>query len=249
MRIKFWPVLNSLNKERTPLEIINFLKDRSINIKTKTKYKFMDEKTSISSRASKKINPGVAIAIILVVATAFVVLILKTEKAEAPAETKNQKELPKNIEENVKVDENPNVDVNISETRGEEQIGYLKSVYEQNGKRYLSIDYIQFLTGAEAEKDKRGSGECPKTGECIVENGYRIKNISKNIRTFEIAFDAVIEKTGVFEGVGDGNSLIEINFDEIRDSFSENKNHFTVLPVWIEINNNVVTKITQQYLP
>ena len=58
----------------------------------------------------------------------------------------------------------------------EKQIGYIKKVYAKSGKNYLSIDYIQWLTGDAAEKAMREDGQCPKTGECIVYDGYYIRN-------------------------------------------------------------------------
>ena len=40
----------------------------------------------------------------------------------------------------------------------EKQIGYIKKVYAKSGKNYLSIDYIQWLTGDAAEKAMREDG-------------------------------------------------------------------------------------------
>jgi hypothetical protein len=198
---------------------------------------------------NKKINPAVAIAIILFTASAFAFFLLKTNRVEAPAETKNQKETPKNMEKNNEIDKNQAANTNTDENPADMQIGYPKAIYQKNEKYYISIDYIQFLTGAEAEKAMREDRKCPKTGECEVYDGYYIRNQNKAIRTFEISSDAAIEESAVFKGEGDGNDYIKVSYEDFAKGFSQNDNHLKDLPVWIEINNNVVTKIIQQYLP
>jgi hypothetical protein len=133
----------------------------------------------------------------------------------------------------------------------EKQIGYIKKVYAKNGKNYLDIDYIQWLTGDVAEKAMREDGQCPKTGECIVFDDYYIRNQNPLIRTFEIALDAKIvmqtydsEKTGIV-----GNSQ-EISLDQFKNIFSSGAwSHLKDVPYIVEISNQQIVKITEQYIP
>lgn len=135
----------------------------------------------------------------------------------------------------------------------EKQIGFVKNVYAKSGKNYLAIDYVQWLTGAAAEKALREDGQCPKVGECIVYDGYYIRNQNPLVRTFEIAPDVEIvmqtynaEQTGIV-----GNSQ-EISFSQFKDIFSsgsESDFHLKDVPYIVEISNQQIVKITEQYIP
>ncbi|MFA5925660.1 MAG: hypothetical protein WC831_01890 [Parcubacteria group bacterium] len=133
---------------------------------------------------------------------------------------------------------------------GERQIGYIKKVYAKNGVDYIDIDYIQWLTGTEAEKAMREDGECPKTGECVVLDDYYIRNVNSLIRTFEIAADAEItmqtysmEKTGKIQPE-------KISFDQLSRLFAPSADpRFKDVPYIVEISSNKITKINEQYIP
>ena len=136
---------------------------------------------------------------------------------------------------------------------GEKQIGYVKKVYAKNGKNYLDIDYIQWLTGAAAEKAMREDGQCPKAGECIVFDGYYIRNQNPLMRTFEIAPDAKIvmqtynaEQTGI---VMDNQEIIFDQFKGIFSSGTVSDAHLKDVPYIVEISNQQIVKITEQYIP
>jgi len=133
---------------------------------------------------------------------------------------------------------------------GERQIGYVKKVYTKDGKNYLSIDYIQWLTGAEAEKAMREDGQCPKTGECIVFDDYYIRNVNPLIRTFEVSPDAKItmqtydmEETGLIHPQ-------EISFAQFSWIFAPKVNsRLKDVPYIVEISSKKITKINEQYIP
>lgn len=133
----------------------------------------------------------------------------------------------------------------------EKQIGYIKKVYAKSGKNYLNIDYIQWLTGSAAEKAMREDGQCSKTGECIVFDDYYIRNQNPILRTFEISPEAKIvmqtynaEQTGIV-----GNSQ-EITLDQFKNIYSSNSQlGLRDVPYIVEISNQQIVKITEQYIP
>jgi len=134
----------------------------------------------------------------------------------------------------------------------EKQIGYIKNVYEKDGKRYLDIDYVQYLSGEEAIKAMKEDGKCPADiypdpTQCIP-NGYYIRNQNPKIRTFEISKDAEISRTTAFEYSSSGIKII--NYNEFKNLFAARDSYFkSTIPFHIEILNDVVVKITEQFIP
>lgn len=134
----------------------------------------------------------------------------------------------------------------------ERQMGYVKKVYVKDGKNYLEIDYIQWLTGDAAEKAMREDGECPKSGECIVLNDYYIRNVNPLIRAFEISPDVEIfmQTYGAGEPGGDISWNQQISFNQFRSIFDANrKPHLKNVPYIVEIQNQRIIKVTEQYIP
>jgi hypothetical protein len=138
-------------------------------------------------------------------------------------------------------------------TTTEKNMGYIKKVYVKNGKNYLDTDYIQWLTGTEAEKALREDGQCPKTGECIVYDDYYIRNQNPLVRTFEIAPDAaIIMQTLDSETTGDVNQNKKITIDQLKNIFapgSSHKDRYQLTPFIVEISNKQIVKINEQYIP
>jgi hypothetical protein len=134
---------------------------------------------------------------------------------------------------------------------GEKQIGYIKNVYAKSGKNYLVIDYVQWLTGDAAEKSMREDGQCPKAGECIVYDDYYIRNQNPLIRTFEIAPDVkIVMQTYDAEKTGIVMNNREISSNQFKNIFSSKEwSHLKDVPYIVEISNQQIVKITEQYIP
>jgi hypothetical protein len=133
----------------------------------------------------------------------------------------------------------------------EKAIGYLKKVYTKSDKNYLNIDYVQWLSGDAAEKAMREDGECPKKGECIVYNDYYIRNVNPLVRTFEVAPDAEIFAHDFSADYQAGNWNENWNFSRFSNYFnsSANNGYWDSAPFHVEIGNNQILKITEQYIP
>ncbi|MFA5872167.1 MAG: hypothetical protein WC858_05645 [Parcubacteria group bacterium] len=132
----------------------------------------------------------------------------------------------------------------------ERQIGYIKKVYAKGGKNYLNIDYIQWLSGDAAEKAMREDGACPKAGECVVLNDYYIRNVNALIRTFEISPEAQITmQTYDVEATGQIQSQT-INLAQFGQIWISNqKLSLREVPYIVEIQNQQIIKINEQYIP
>lgn len=134
----------------------------------------------------------------------------------------------------------------------ERAMGYIRTVYEKDGKRYIDIDYVQWLTGGEAIKAIIEDGKCPVTiypdpSYCIP-NGFYVRNQNPKIRTFEISKDAEISRATAFHYSSSGIRVI--NYDEFENLFTTSDSVFkSVIPFHIEVVNGVVVKITEQYIP
>jgi len=132
-------------------------------------------------------------------------------------------------------------------------MGYIKKAYTKSGKNFIDIDYIQWLTGTDAEKALREDGRCPKTGECIVYDDYYIRNQNPLIRTFEVAPDVEIRmQTLDSETTGQVGQNVPITFDRLKEIFtppSAPQQQYEYKPFIIELSNNRIVKITEQYIP
>lgn len=135
----------------------------------------------------------------------------------------------------------------------EKNMGYLKKVYQKNGKNYLDIDYVQWLTGAEAEKAMREDGRCPAQGECIVYDDYYIRNQNSLVRSFEVSPDVRIKmQTLDSETTGNVNQNRSVTFAKLESVFAPDsayKTRYQNVPFIVELSSNKIVKINEQYVP
>ena len=114
------------------------------------------------------------------------------------------------------------------------QYCFVKSVYERGDSSYIEADYIQFLMGKDAidAATKRGDVE-------MVLDDYYIVNENTKLRILPMSKDVVIQLVTT----DDGKSFLE---NANQSSLSTRlKDGIFVL----QINNGLVTKIKQQFLP
>lgn len=119
----------------------------------------------------------------------------------------------------------------------EKNSGIIKQVYDNNGKKYLDIDYIQWLT----EEDCKA-----KNIECNP-NGYLVLNENTQIRTFEISNDVEIiaDIYSNMETYG-----VKMSYETFKSIFAVNSNSYSKDSIyWITTENNIVTSIKEQYQP
>ena len=178
---------------------------------------------------------------------------LEAAKIEAEKKPENAPEnVPTNIPEEPAPVADPGVPSDINPPAvSEKAIGYLKKVYSKGGKNYINIDYVQWLSGDTAEQAMREDGQCPKKGECIVLNDYYIRNQNPLIRTFEVVPDVEIRAHDFEKDYASGDWTESMTFSKFSQYFNRNANngYWNSAPFHIEIGNNKVLKITEQYIP
>jgi hypothetical protein len=138
-----------------------------------------------------------------------------------------------------------------SPLNADRKIGYIKSVYEKNNKRYLTVDYIEWLAGEEAQKAMLEDGQCKKGEECVVFDDYYIRNKDKQIKTLEISLGAQIfmqtlnmEKEGIV-----WNREVEFDLFKVLFLPGASSRFREVMPFILKIDDGAATKITEQYIP
>jgi hypothetical protein len=125
-------------------------------------------------------------------------------------------------------------------------MGFIDKVWEKNGKRYLSIDYAEFLTGDAATQAAIEAGDL-QPGEQL-DNDYYIRNVSAQKREFTVSASAVITTATRPGGMDEPASWKEfVSFWSTNPP--EGTEHLHMVPWWIIRNGTEVISIAEQYLP
>ena len=126
-------------------------------------------------------------------------------------------------------------------------------MYEKNNKRYLDVDYVQWLTGQSAVKAMIEDGLCKGQNEndCFPCSEFYIRNPSTKVETVEINSDVSFTMATLSHNPdGNFNSGEKITYERLRSVF-EDRRPVSVInaPYHIEIGSQGVISIWEQYLP
>ncbi len=152
----------------------------------------------------------------------------------------------------------------------EKEVGYIKTVYEKAGNRYLDIDYISMLRGIDAVKAKIEDGEClrdkidttesllkelekyggldihsndfavTKFGPCVPPSGYYVRNQDPQIKTLEISKDVQINRTPAFKETS-------IDYEELQRIF-DSKDLYHIYNIYsIKVVDELIVNITELF--
>lgn len=135
-------------------------------------------------------------------------------------------------------------------------LGYIDKVWGEGGKRYLSIDYAEFLTGRAAVDAAAAAGHTMEPGE----DQYWIRNDNPQKRTFSVSDSVAITTSTRWRGPGGqlgpadeqiGASCTWADFTTFwgTGTLPESEQGLHEKPWWIEREGPVVVKIDEQYLP
>jgi len=126
-------------------------------------------------------------------------------------------------------------------------MGFIDKVWEQGGKRYISIDYAEMLTGQEAIDAAIAAGDI-LPGEDLP-NDYFIRNTNTDKRQFEVS-DPVDITTSSWHGEmnrpatwAEFKSFWSATPPDAEAAFLSDS------PWWIERDGQRVIRIDEQYLP
>jgi hypothetical protein len=130
-------------------------------------------------------------------------------------------------------------------------MGFIDKVYVKDGKRYISIDYAQMLTGAAAQAAAIAEGFIAP-GETL-DTDYYISNVNPQKRTFEVSDSAAITTSTRWVAGEDMNAPCTWadfkSFWGPSAALDDSEKHLHAVPWWIERDGPVVVKIDEQYLP
>ena len=130
-------------------------------------------------------------------------------------------------------------------------MGFIDKVYVKGGKRYISIDYAQMLTGDAATAAARAEGFIGPTE--TLDTDYYISNVNPAKRVFEVSNTvAITTSTRWVPGDDMGAACTWAAFKSFwgpAGALSSSEKHLHAVPWWIERDGAVVVKIDEQYLP
>lgn len=127
------------------------------------------------------------------------------------------------------------------------KVAYVAAVYDYNGKRYVVLDYAEFLSLDDVLKRKEVKAAALKDGSLMKENNkyfiyddYYIYNPSKNLVTLSLSNSADLK----FINYNSSLSLMKIDYNTFKSQFSKNCRIYKV-----GIKSNIVTSINAIYTP
>lgn len=121
------------------------------------------------------------------------------------------------------------------------QLGYVKKLYEESGSKYISIQYVQWLSGEEAIKAIMEDDKCTREeAQSRYTNDHYIRDINKEVKEVKVSNNATysIIKTGA--------EATKSNFDEVKKELEETTQGILCD---VTIKNNEVTDLKQKYQP
>lgn len=130
-------------------------------------------------------------------------------------------------------------DTDKATTSDGKQLGYVNKLYEDSGSKYISIQYVQWLSGEEAIKAIMEDDKCTREeAQSRYTNDYYIRyNDKEDVKVSNDATYSII-KTGV--------EATQSNFDEVKKELGQTTQG---LLCDVTIKDNEVTDLKQRYQP
>ncbi|MBU5299536.1 Ig-like domain-containing protein [Clostridium sporogenes] len=169
---------------------------------------------------------------------------LYLEIIEIEKETKKEDNTKK-----VKKIQEENKNEKVKEIKEGKQIGFINEIHEQNGKRYLKFDDVQFFLKKDAN-DKTPEIEAIKDGKIKAENvgkvpcQFYIRNKDKSLGTYEISPNVDIYISGYRNNLN-ALDLQKVNYESFKNLGFGHENFLA----YIYVENNVIVRIEEQYRP
>ncbi|QMV40012.1 hypothetical protein [Cohnella cholangitidis] len=133
------------------------------------------------------------------------------------------------------------------------KVAYIDRIYQQDGKRYLNADLIEWYEGEEANEIFRERERDAEMTE--APDGYYIVNDDPQLVMLEIADDAkvfmqIYNRTGNVEEAGTVWNE-QITVDQFFTLMTSDDSGMSLkdYPYHFSVENDKIVKITQQFLP
>lgn len=176
----------------------------------------------------------------------------KLEAIKIAEENKVSKSNKQNLNQNNNLGNSPKPVV----VQNKKIIGFVKNIYEKNGRKYLTIDEAKFYRGDAAAKACAADGY---PGESDMD-GYYISNKDRTIAEYEISNNCVFntEKWQLHEKViNNSGETDSISYDKMKnlvnaatsDGIAQGWNDNRENLYWLIIDNNIVVEMDAQYTP
>ncbi|MCD2348698.1 tetratricopeptide repeat protein [Clostridium guangxiense] len=124
-------------------------------------------------------------------------------------------------------------------------IGFVKSLYESNGKRYLVIDEVEFYRGDRAVQEAKKDG--------VYQEGVSMEWYSRKVGNgttqYEISDNAQfdVSKYRLDKNFVGNSSINEsVSYDKLKSILDSEEGK---LLYWVFLQNNVVVNMDQQFIP
>lgn len=168
----------------------------------------------------------------------------------------------KRVDNNQTINPNANRVTNENDVQAQKVVGFVKNMYEKNGKRYLTIDDAEFYKGDAALQAaiKDNKKVYYDNNKPEIDDDYYIRDTDTTVKEYEISDSATFNAAKlVFNPYDDEN--LEPNhpasYDSIKNVVNANTSKYDSDGTsqdrrnlyWITIKNNVVTQMDWQYTP
>lgn len=131
-------------------------------------------------------------------------------------------------------------DTDKATTSDGKQLGYVKKLYEESGSKYISIQYVQWLSGEEAIKAIMEDDKCTREeAQSRYTNDHYIRYNDKEEKV-KVSNDAT------YSIIVTGVEATESNFDEVKKALEQTTQGFLCD---VTIKDNEVTALKQRYQP
>lgn len=127
----------------------------------------------------------------------------------------------------------------------EKKIGFVQKAWTASGKNYITIDYVDFLTG-QAAIDKAvadGKAEIDEHGNYSVPNDYYISNENPMLRTFELSPSCAIRVVNQSHAP-DLKSVTFTQFKTMGPTFGAEE-----MLMHIDVKDGVVQSLKEEFRP
>lgn len=225
-------------------------KDKQTYLTIKDKYLEKNRIQDASDIVQEAINNDVDVADMKELLSQFKAKIEAMKPAEENKASQNNKQ---KLKQNNNLGSSPKAAV----VQNKKIIGYVKNIYEKNGRKYLTIDEAKFYRGDAAVKACAADGY---PGESDMD-GYYISNKDKTITEYEISNSCSFstENWQLHEGqlISNSGENEAINYDKMKglvnthtskgiaNGWIDNRDNL----YWLIIDNNVVVQMDAQYTP
>ena len=128
---------------------------------------------------------------------------------------------------------------------------YIEDYLNKSGMNYLVIDTVQWFSGDTALKAFNEDKKTNNVNETDISNGYYIRNQKRDSLEFKVSNDAtIIMQTFSYDNDGNFNFNEKVKLSDFLKLYTEKEyNRFKQIPFIIQVTNNEITDIQEQYIP